>query len=67
MALKCCVPILTKDGTHECGRVAHRFVGRKGYCSTHTAEAFRTQTKERKLDSAAERHRRGDDNEEGHE
>lgn len=41
--MKCTVPIsYTKRGKAvECGDIAHRFVGSKGFCLKHKAEAFK--------------------------
>ena len=33
----------------ECGKKAHRYVGRKGFCLDHTADAFAAQAKSWKV------------------
>lgn len=41
--MKCSVKVgLTKKGRAiECGQIAHRYVGNKGFCSAHEQEAFK--------------------------
>lgn len=59
--MKCCTLVGTTERGKPitCDRVAHRQVGRKGFCDLHKNEAFTEQSKKRKRESIEQRAKEG--------